>query len=134
VHIGKVGPPPPPPSAEEVQHAHECANLSSAASAAFSAASANLQIDQCSKDTDCNPFAPPPAQADFEFSEESDGCWSNCESFAGTKEYIAALKPIANNLCSDFRSKGCLVVAVSCPPPGPVVWTCVNAKCVSTPQ
>jgi hypothetical protein len=109
--------------------------LSSAASAAFGAARAKLQIDQCRKESDCNPHVPPPEQADFEFGEESDGCWSNCASFDGTKEYIGALKPIAADLCSEFRSKDCVVVAFSCPMAVPGgVWTCVNAKCVITPQ
>src|SRR5262249_13882854 len=93
------------------------------------AARAKLDIDQCKKDSDCDPPATSD-RADMLFGEESDGCWSNCASFAGSREYIRALKPIADDLCSEFRSKDCVVLALGCPPAGPVVWTCVDAKCV----
>jgi hypothetical protein len=114
------------------EHARECASFGNAASSAFDAALPNIELDQCRQDSDCDPPATPD-HADMLFNGDSDGCWSSCSALAGTSEYIAALKGFADYVCSEFRSKGCVVVPISCNGRVErVVSTCVNAKCVST--
>lgn len=126
---GSVDPPSPASEAEN-QEAAKCQRLEAAARTDFEDALQDLEIDQCRTTADCTPHAT--YYATLAFVSDTNGCWPGCGIIAGTKQYVDAIKAVANDSCREFRTAHCAVQPSSCPISSVTpAWMCVDGACMT---